>query len=86
MQGRVMQGRVAELVGLPQVDVAAAGRWLRERLVTTPGRIALASAVLIVGAVAFGVVGGTVERSRRSAAQSVASRTEPLLVQAGTVR
>jgi hypothetical protein len=82
MQGRVMQGRVAELVGLPQVDVAAAGRWLRERLVTTPGRIALASAVLIVGAVAFGVVGGTVERSRQSAAQSVASRTEPLLVQA----
>jgi hypothetical protein len=61
---------------------APALAWVRERLTTTPGRLALASAAVIVGAVCFGVVAGTAGRSRERAAQAVRTETEPLLVEA----
>jgi hypothetical protein len=61
---------------------AGALGWLRERVATTPGRLALISALLVVGAVGFGVIATVAERSRAQAAQAVRAQTESLLVQA----
>jgi hypothetical protein len=77
-----VQGRVAELITGPPFDVGAPIEWLRARLRTTPGRIALASVVIGAGAVVFGIGAYAAERARQNAAQAVATRTEPLLVQA----
>jgi hypothetical protein len=82
VEGRVVQGRIADLVALPSVGVGAPVEWLRRRLATTPGRIALASALILVGAVVFGIVASVTERSRQDAAHAVATETEPLLVHA----
>jgi hypothetical protein len=59
--------------------------WLGERLTTTPGRLVLGSALLLVGAVCFGVIATAAERSRASAASAARSQTEPLLGQAATL-
>ncbi|MEA2195979.1 MAG: hypothetical protein QOJ25_30, partial [Solirubrobacteraceae bacterium] len=61
---------------------AAAWGWIRERLRTTPGRLELISVAVVVGAVAFALIGGAAERSRDRAAQAARTATEPLLVQA----
>lgn len=55
---------------------------LRARLRTTPGRLRLAAAVLALGAIAFGVAMATAAASRKQAADAVATRTGPLLVEA----
>jgi hypothetical protein len=55
---------------------------LRARLRTTPGRLRLAAGVLALAAIAFGVAMATAAASRRQAADAVATRTEPLLVEA----
>ena len=55
---------------------------LRARLRTTPGRLRLAAVVLALAAVAFGVAMATAAASRKEAADAVAARTEPLLVEA----
>jgi hypothetical protein len=55
---------------------------LGARLRTTPGRLRLAAGVLALAAIAFGVVMATAAASRNEAADAVADRTEPLLVEA----
>jgi hypothetical protein len=59
--------------------------WVRERLTTTPGRLALMSILVVAGAVCFGVIASSAERSRAQAANAVRTTTEPLLVQAVTL-
>jgi len=59
--------------------------WLRERLTTTPGKLMLVSILVLAGAVAFGVIATTAERSRAQAAQAARAQTEPLLLDAATV-
>jgi hypothetical protein len=56
--------------------------WLRRRLTTTPGRLGLASAAVVVGVLMFGTVAFTAENSRHRAAQAAAHETEPQLVAA----
>jgi hypothetical protein len=56
--------------------------WVRDQLTTTPGRFTLVAIVTVVGALVFGLLAWTAERSRHRAAQAVATQTEPLLVQA----
>jgi hypothetical protein len=66
----------------------AATEWLRprvaiaSRLRTTPGRLRLVALVLALAAIAFGVAMATAAASRHEAADAVAARTGPLLVQA----
>jgi hypothetical protein len=55
---------------------------LRARLAVTPGRLRLAAALLASGAIVFGVLASGAAGSRHRAANSVATETEPLLVQA----
>jgi hypothetical protein len=56
--------------------------WVRGQLTSTPGRLGLASLLVVVGALILGGVAFSAERARSQAAQAVASQTEPLLVQA----
>jgi hypothetical protein len=56
--------------------------WLRERLTTTPGRLVLTSALLVLGAVFFGVLATGADQSRERAVQAARTGTEPLLVHA----
>lgn len=65
--------------GTPVASVLA---WVRGRLTTTPGRLALVSILIVAGAVCFGVIATSAERSRAKAAQAVRTEAEPLLVQA----
>jgi hypothetical protein len=55
---------------------------VRSRLATTPGRLRLAAAVLALAAVIFGVIAVTAASDRRTAADSVATRSEPQLMRA----
>ena len=55
---------------------------LRARLRTTPGRLRLAAVVLALAAIAFGIAMATAAASREQAADAVATRTEPLLLEA----
>src|ERR1700687_5515710 len=64
-----------------RVDRAQIREWLR----TTPGRLALISALVVVGAVCFGLVAALTEGSREQAAHAVRTETEPLLVDAVTL-
>jgi hypothetical protein len=62
---------------------AAAGRaLLREALRTSPGRLRLMAAGVVVGALCFGVVATLAERSRANAVNAARTATEPLLGQA----
>ncbi|MEA2369710.1 MAG: hypothetical protein QOH12_104 [Solirubrobacteraceae bacterium] len=54
--------------------------WIRERLASTPGRLTLISAAVVIGAVIFGTITFTAERAREGAAKAVANQTEPLLL------
>ncbi len=60
-------------------------RWARERLRTTPGRLILISALVVVGAVCFGVIATGAEQSRDRAVRAARTDTEPLLVHALTL-
>jgi hypothetical protein len=64
---------------------APAPDWLRGRTTTTPGRLVLLSILIAAGAVCFGLIATSAERSRAHAAEAVRARTEPLLVQAVTL-
>lgn len=56
--------------------------WVRERLTTTPGRLALVSIAVVVGAICFGVLAEVSEQAREQAASSARTDTEPLLAEA----
>lgn len=56
--------------------------WVRARLATTPGRLALTSVLVVVGAVVFGIVATGAEQSRERAVRAARTSTEPLLVHA----
>jgi hypothetical protein len=58
---------------------------LRERITTTPGKLALLSVLVVAGAVFFGTLATAAERSRAGAAQEARAGTEPLLLQAVTL-
>jgi hypothetical protein len=59
--------------------------WVRGQLTSTPGRLGLASVLVVIGALILGSVAFSAERARSQAAQAVASQTEPLLVEAVTL-
>lgn len=65
-----------------RVRAGVALGWLRERLTTTPGRLVLTAALVIVGATAFGVLATGAEQSRERAVRAARTNTEPLLVHA----
>jgi hypothetical protein len=69
--GRVRKGRLGSLIAA-----------LREWRATTPGKLLVISVLTVAGAVVFGVVATSAERSRARAASAVSTQTEPLLVQA----
>jgi hypothetical protein len=52
---------------------------------TTPGKLALASMLVVAGALCFGVVATLAVHSRSTAANAARTQTEPLLVQAVTL-
>ena len=52
------------------------------RLTTTPGRLRLAAVLLVLGTIVFGAIATSAVSTRREAAHSVATDTEPLLVTA----
>jgi hypothetical protein len=52
---------------------------------TTPGKLALVSTLVVAGALCFGVVATLATRSRADAAKAAKTQTEPLLVQAVTL-
>lgn len=59
--------------------------WLRGRLLTTPGRLALASILVVAGAAVCAILTTTAERSVQRASYAAGGQTEPLLVQAVTL-
>jgi hypothetical protein len=63
----------------------AALRALRERTTTTPGKLMLVAVLTFAGAILFGAIATSAERSRARAAIAVRSQTEPLLGQAVTL-
>ena len=63
-------------------SVSLVRAWVRERLTTTPGRLALVSIAVVVGAVCFGAVALIAEQARARAASSAKTDTEPLLGEA----
>jgi hypothetical protein len=58
---------------------------LRRRAITTPGKLALVSMLVVAGALCFGVVATLAERSRADAARAARTQSEPLLVKAVTL-
>jgi hypothetical protein len=52
---------------------------------TTPGKLLVVSVLTLAGAVVFGAVATSAERSRARAATAIRTQTEPLLVQAVTL-
>ncbi|HKO26129.1 MAG TPA: hypothetical protein VJU80_01615, partial [Solirubrobacteraceae bacterium] len=56
--------------------------WLRERLMTSPGRLVLASVLVLAGAVCFGVIATGAEQSRERSVRAARTDTEPLLIHA----
>jgi hypothetical protein len=80
--GMLSPGRTA---GRRRPRGTAALDWTRNRLKTTPGRLVLASVLVVIAALACGAVAVSAVRSRTRAAAAVRSQTEPLLVQAVTL-
>jgi hypothetical protein len=72
--GTVRNGRLGALLGA-----------LREWRATTPGKLLMVSVLTVAGALVFGVLATSAERSRAHAANAVSTQTEPLLVQAVTL-
>jgi hypothetical protein len=56
--------------------------WVRERLTTTPGRLALTSIIVVLGVAVFGIVATGAEQSRERAVRAARTATEPQLVHA----
>lgn len=71
----------------PRTQTRTAALWqrLRRRAITTPGKLAVVSMLVVAGALCFGVVATLAERSRSAAAHAARTQTEPLLVQAVTL-
>src|SRR5450755_1961116 len=63
-------------------SLAAVPAWVRGQLTSTPGRLRLASLLVVIGALILGGVAFSAERARSQAARAAASQTEPLLVEA----
>ena len=65
---------------------AGGGRWalgaLRPGWKTTPGRLRLAAISILVAALTFGLLGETAATTRRNAARTAATESEPLLLRA----
>jgi hypothetical protein len=82
-----VEAHPVDTVGRPRAQTRTAALWqrLRRRAITTPGRLALASMLVIAAAVCFGVVATLATRSRADAARAARTQTEPLLVQAATL-
>src|SRR6188472_469127 len=59
--------------------------WLRRESATTPGRLRVAMAIVVAALVGAGLVAVGATNARRSAAEAVASRDEPVMVQAEEV-
>jgi hypothetical protein len=59
--------------------------WVRERLTTTPGRLALVSIAVVIGAVCFGAIALIAGQARARAANSAKTDTEPLLAEAANL-
>jgi hypothetical protein len=57
-------------------------QWQRLRVTSTPARLRVAAAAIIVAALGFGVLGTTVVTSRRDAAHRAATESEPVLLKA----
>ena len=59
--------------------------WVREQLTTTPGRLALVSIAVVIGAVCFGAMALIAGQARSRAANSAKTDTEPLLAEAANL-
>ncbi len=59
--------------------------WVREQLTTTPGRLALVSIAVVVGAVCFGAMALVAGQARSRAVHSAKTDTEPLLAEAANL-
>jgi hypothetical protein len=75
------------LVARPEAQTRTAALWqrLRRRAMTTPGKLALVSTLVVAGVLCFGIVGTLAVHSRSDAANAARTQTEPLLVQAVTL-
>ena len=82
-----VEAHPVDTVGRPLGQTRTAGLWqrLRRRAVTTPGKLALMSMLVVTGALCFGVLATLAVRSRSDAAKAARTQTEPLLVQAVTL-
>ena len=76
-----------DTVARPGAQTRTAALWqrLRRRAITTPGKLALVSMLVVAGALCFGVVATLAERSRADAARAARTQSEPLLVKAVTL-
>ena len=68
-----------------QTRTATLRHRLARRAVTTPGKLALVSMLVVAGTLCFGVVATLAARSRSDAAHAARTQTEPLLVEAVTL-
>ena len=59
--------------------------WIREQLTTTPGRLALLSIAVVIGAVCFGAMALIAAQARSRAVNSAKTDTEPLLAEAANL-
>src|SRR4051812_22951960 len=59
--------------------------WLRRETATTPGRLRAVMAIVVAALIGAGLVAVGATNARRSAAEAVASRDEPVMVQAEEV-
>ena len=82
-----VEAHPVDLVARPGAQTRTAALWqrLRRRAMTTPGKLALVSMLVVAGALCFGVVATLAVRSRSEAANAARTQTEPLLVQAVTL-
>ena len=82
-----MEAHPVDLVERPGAQTRTAALWqrLRQRAMTTPGKLALASMLVVAGVLCFGVVATLAVHSRSTAANAARTQTEPLLVQAVTL-
>ena len=82
-----MEAHPVDLVARPGAQTRTAALWqrLRRRAMTTPGKLAVASALVVAGVLCFGVVATLAVHSRSKAANAARTQTEPLLVQAVTL-
>ena len=82
-----VEAHPVDLVARPRAQTRTAALWqrLRRRAITTPGKLALVSMLVVAGALCFGVVATLAVQSRSEAANAARTQTEPLLVQAVTL-